>query len=772
MRLSGQKSLARSQEKEIDTFSIVEPSSGPVKTKHRILRHCLLATVVPVIPAAVAQTATPAPVTPASVKTPPSSARHRAPVGKASAPKEETVKVIGRVATGTTAQYSKKTADLGPLGDRPSVDSPFSIMTVTHDVIVNQQARNINDLARYMPSVQLEERGDPNTSRPQSRGFESDVIANSRVDGLNMVSTTPYAAEQFEDMQVLNGLAGALYGPQNPAGTFSYSLKRPTDRMTERFTAGVDSIGAPLEALDASGRVGHHGWFGYRLNLLNQTGESFVRDSHLRRNLVSGDFDFHISPNTVIQVDASQYTFAQRGYPGGFSYKTGIQLPNAPDLSRYGYGQSYEGFNMETDTALTKIIHHFNKDWTLTAGGLYQNAARQVFATTNTLTDSFGNYKTNIAAAATANDFRAGSNTLYVNGRFHTGPLRHEIMIGSNGYMMGNYNPTKGETFVLGSGNIANPTIFEGKQPYYSGHYKSASVLEQSLIASDTIWFDKHWAIMGTLGWSWLSEHNYNVHSVQTSQYRRSAAFSPMTSLMYKVSENQTAYFTWGRSLEAGPIAPNTVTNANSVLAPLRSEEWEVGYKYRFENGLQLNAAGFRMSRPYAYTDPTTNTYGTFGNQRNYGVEFQASGAITRDISVLGGVTWMDAQLGSTGTTATSHKEVVGVPPVQASALIDYHPAWAKGAAANAAIHYVGRRAGDVENKTFADSYVTLDLGVRYTTHAYKTPIAFRFGVNNVANERYWASVYPSSVNGLSSANNSAVAGLPRTYSFTTEIDF
>lgn len=688
-------------------------------------------------------------------------------------PGPEHITVHARVATGVAAQYSKTVATLGPLGNRPTLDTPFSIMTVTQDVIANQQARNINDLAQYMPSVQLEQRGDPNTSRPQSRGFEADVVSNSRIDGLNMVITTPYAAEQFDNLQVLNGLAGALYGPQNPAGTFSYTLKRPTDRQTERFVVGVDSIGAPMESLDVSGRVGRKGWFGYRLNLLNQQGTGYVADSHLRRALVSGDFDIHLSPRTVIQIDASQYTYAQRGYAGGFTFRTGIRLPTAPDLNRSGYGQPFAGFNMETNTALAKIIHHFNDNWSLTLGGLYQNAFRQVFSVTNQLTDSLGDYTTSISAAATAKNFKVGSNMAYLNGRFRTGPLKHEIVVGSNGYVMGNYNPTRGQSFTLGRARIGSPVTYSHAQPYFSGNYKSASTTSQSLIFGDTISLGQHWAIMGTLGWSWLSANNYNTSNIKTSSYSRNAAFSPMTSLIYKPAKNQSAYFTWGRSIEAGPIAPDTVVNANQVLAPLRSEEYEVGYKYQFANGLQLNVAGFRMSRPYGYTDPATNVFGTFGNQRNYGVEFQAAGSITRDISVLGGMTWMDAQLGDTGTASTSHKTVVGVPPVQANVLVDYHPVWAHGAAVNANVHYMGRRAADVTNVTFADSFVTLDLGARYATHIYREPLVFRFGVNNVTNQNYWASVYANTVNGgPGNANNTAVAGLPRTYHFTMEIDF
>nr|WP_197463119.1 TonB-dependent receptor [Gluconobacter thailandicus] len=700
-------------------------------------------------------------------------AKHPSSSRKAvSAPKAEQITVHRRSGSGTVADYRTKEASLGPLGTRSILDTPMSVMVVPHDVLVNQQSRNINDLIAFVPSAQLEMRGDPNTSRPQSRGFEGDVIANSRMDGLNMVITTPYAAEQFDSLQVLNGLAGAVYGPQNPAGTFDFTLKRPTDRQTERFVVGVDSNGAPMESVDVSGRVGHNKWFGYRLNLLNQNGEGYVADSHMRRNLVSGDFDIHISSKTVIQIDASQYTYAQRGYPGGFSYSTAIRLPDAPDLSQKGYGQKQAGYNMETDTALMKIIHHFNDEWSLKLGGMWENAGRNVFSVGNQLLNSAGRYSQTISAATTANDFVSGSNMAYLNGVFHTGPLKHQIEVGTNGYVMGNYNPTSSTgNITLGQATIGNPQTVSSAQPYYSGRYKSADTMTQSLLAGDTISLGKHWSIMGTLAWSWLSTNNYSKNAAKTSTYSRSAAFSPMTSLLYKPASNQTVYFTWGRSLQAGTTAPSGAVNVNEVTAPLRSEEYEVGYKILVAKRLQLNVAGFRMSRPFGYTDPVTNVYANYGIQRNYGVEFQASGNITESLSVLGGMTWLDAQLLNTGVAKTSYKQVVGVPPLMANVLLDYRLPFLKGGAVNANVHYMGRRAANVYNTTFAPSYVTLDLGARYATHVYQQPLVFRFGVNNVTNQNYWASVYPSSINGGGTATNSAVAGLPRTYHFSIELD-
>ena len=44
------------------------------------------------------------------------------------------------------------------------------------------------------------------------------MVANSRLDGLNIVSTTAFPVEMLERMDVLNSLTGALYGPASPAG--------------------------------------------------------------------------------------------------------------------------------------------------------------------------------------------------------------------------------------------------------------------------------------------------------------------------------------------------------------------------------------------------------------------------------------------------------------------------------------------------------------------------------------------------------------------------
>ncbi|MET0330440.1 MAG: Plug domain-containing protein, partial [Dyella sp.] len=106
--------------------------------------------------------------------------------------------------------YAVKQADLGPLGQANLLQTPYSVSVVPADLLVNSLAMDPTELLRYLPSTQLEYRSGAALGRPQSRGFEGEMVSNSRIDGLNAVDSTSYGIEQFDNITVLNGLAGAL----------------------------------------------------------------------------------------------------------------------------------------------------------------------------------------------------------------------------------------------------------------------------------------------------------------------------------------------------------------------------------------------------------------------------------------------------------------------------------------------------------------------------------------------------------------------------------
>ena len=120
-------------------------------------------------------------------------------------------------ATGAAeAGYRVENAALGALGDRKILDTPYSIVSIPLDLMVSQQAANIQDVIRYDPSAQIEPRGNMDFGRPQTRGFENSSTQNTRIDGFNSYTIMAYPMEAFQTLEILNGAAGAIYGASSP----------------------------------------------------------------------------------------------------------------------------------------------------------------------------------------------------------------------------------------------------------------------------------------------------------------------------------------------------------------------------------------------------------------------------------------------------------------------------------------------------------------------------------------------------------------------------
>ena len=120
----------------------------------------------------------------------------------------------------------------GPLGTTPILDLPYSVNVISRQLIDDTQSRNFKEAAKYLPLVSFQEMQGPEVLRPETRGMQGSNMQNDRKDGMGIAVTTPSALEEYEQIEVVNGLGGPLYGPANPSGMFNFVTKRPTE---ERF---------------------------------------------------------------------------------------------------------------------------------------------------------------------------------------------------------------------------------------------------------------------------------------------------------------------------------------------------------------------------------------------------------------------------------------------------------------------------------------------------------------------------------------------------------
>jgi len=665
--------------------------------------------------------------------------------------------------------YRVETISIGPLGTRDIMDTPYSIDVLPSDLIQNRQAKSLEDVVKYLPSVQIEARGGMNVGRPQTRGFEGHVVQNSRMDGMNIVDTTAYPMEQFERIEVLNGLCGSLYGPATPAGEFGFVLKRPTSDPLYRLNLSYVSKENFTGHIDLGDRIGADDQFGYRVNLLYANGEQFVDKSNLRRGLGSVGLDWKPFRDTVVEANFSYYEYEEMGFPGGFSIKPGIKIPDAPDPTLVGLGQEYAGNDLDTTTYSLRIKHDFNPDWHLIVGGLNQVANRDLRSVTNTLINDAGDYVSTIRSSA-ASRFEVDSWIGYLNGRFDTWGIRHDTSLGTNGFQWRLYGSNKTTNITLGSGNINYPITYPAPiWPDDPGRYQSGLNQQETLILTDTISFNEAWSVMLSASQDWMHSRSFDKSGATTKSYDDNG-ISPAASVMYKPLENMTTYVTYADSLNMGDTAPDTAINQGETLAPYRSKEWEVGLKYALSK-LNLTAAAFRIERPFAYIDPDDEIFKTNGDQVNYGLEFMGVGEIFHNLNLFGGITLLDPKLKGTVNPETSDKQVVGVPKVQANFLLEYGLDVVPGLWLNLNYHYTSQRPADDKNTNWAKSYNTFDIGARYVTKLMGLTTTWRFEVKNLTDETYWASVFPNNING-SSTSYSLFLGRPREFLFSIQFEF
>jgi iron complex outermembrane receptor protein len=672
----------------------------------------------------------------------------------------------------------------GVLGTAPILNTPYTISVLPSDLVTNTQVKSLRDSIKYLPLVSFQEQQGSEIIRPETRGIEGSNMQNTRMDGMGIAITSANAMEQYQQMEVVNGLGASMYGPANPSGMFNFILKRPTEDRTTNIALDYDNKSIGTIYGDTGGRFGRNKIFGYRSNLLFGDGTSYVEQSRLRRRLAEFAFDVRPNKNTLIDAHYSAYDIVQRGFPGWFTYgpdtsdKTNVPphtllLPSAPDPTRIGYGQAYAGVNLTTQSTSVRLHQDLSPNWHLMLGGLGQRLDRFIDTPVNNITNNNGDYKTSLASGF-ASRFGVLSDLGYLQGNVTKWGINHDIVVGSTGYKFTSYsNGTvpPANNLALGTANIAHPLVFAPPSaglPQNLNLYQSSIVNQQGFNLGDLLTFPKHFLVRLAASQDWIGVDN-NSTSARTSGSNKQG-ISPSASVMYKPLDSMTLYGTYASSLQQGDVAPGNAANKNQALAPYRSKEWEIGYKAQVRT-ISLTTALFRIERPFANTD-ANNVFRITGNQVNYGAEISAQGELFHRLLIDGGFTALNPRLTNTGIAATNNKLFVGTPPYKSNLLSEYRLPIIQGLIVTGDWQYTGRRPQDDENLHFTTGYNTFDFGLRYSHKLLSKLTTWRVAANNITDTHFYSTIGPGDITGTNASSNTAHLGAPRTVAASMQLAF
>ncbi len=717
----------------------------------------------------------------------------------------------------------------GPLGTMPIVNIPFSLNVISRQLIDDTQSRNVKQAAKYLPLASFQEMQGPEVIRPATRGMQGSNMQNARKDGMGIAVTTPSALEEYEQIEVVSGLGGQLYGPTNPSGVFNFVTKRPTEQHFREIELGYEGKTVATVHADLGGRVGANRRVGYRLNGVLADGRGYVDESQLRRQLIAGAVDVRVAKGTLIEGNFSYYNLFQHGYPGWFAYaptttplstpgSRSVLLPrNAPDPTVRGFGLSFSGVDLKSKIGELRLKHDFNSGWHLVVGALNQVSDRNINTAVNQFVDNNGNYRTFLANSfsSLAPRFHVVSDSAYLDGRFGTGGIRHDVVIGTTGYRFTSYSPVSGpartalctsnDPLGVCQANISDPLVLVApaaglfsykKTGPSTGIYGSSIIRQQGINFSDTVSLTPRWLVKlaASEDWTWTDVYvdNASTGFARTKAPGGYVNHSPSgsASVMYKPTSNMTIYATAASSIQAPDVAAASsgsiiITNASQALPPYRSNQVEVGYKLGVRR-INFSAAMFRIERPFAnfvtgVVDPLCGAQsGTLncqvfritGKQLNYGVEGMLSGRVFESLMVTGGLSVLDPKLIDTGVPATNEKQFVGIPNYKSNIFSEYRLPRLKGVYLNFDWQHVGRRAMDDINSDYVPQYNLFDLGLRYTTNLGDSSITWRITATNLTNVHYWSTLGPGSITGQSTGSYLGHLGEPRLFTASMRFNF
>ncbi|QJR10684.1 Ferric-anguibactin receptor FatA [Usitatibacter rugosus] len=642
-----------------------------------------------------------------------------------------------------------KEAESGALGDLPLLSTPFSINVVTRELIENQQASFLGDFLKNDPSAAI---GNVVVSFATLRGFALGTDG-FLLNGMRLgypLSDGRVAMQAFERVDVLKGASAFLYGLGSTGslgGAINYVPKAPPERPVRDVALTYDSKSQLGISVDVGDRLGAQREFGYRVNVGFRDGDTAVDEMSWKQTFVSALADWRIARDVVLQAGVyySKNDFKNMTpFFVGVSDPEGnpIAIPSAPDTSR-SITPSWSRFGQESTIGWLRADWAFAKDWSASFHYGAGRDDRPNDGTQDTRFGSIGSTTGDTLLFASEERSRTDVQALQalVHGTFATGSIQHQVSLGASEYEQKGYSSFSVVGFVPGNLYTGSGSVPQGPFVPIDGMPYTGKTKSSSFLVSDIVGFGEQWSVLVGGRQAKVTAYDDANTVVPGGEISK---FTPVGAVMFKPTASSLVYFNYAQGLEPGGTAPVDAANANEVLRPLVTEQYEIGAK--FDTGtLGLTAAIFDMKKPLQFRD-ASNRWVEGGEQRHKGLELVVTGQITPQLRVVSGLMYLDAKQEGTGSSATDGKRVPGVPEWTANAYLDYQVAAVPGLFVNAGVYYSDKQYFDVANVQSIPSWTRVDIGGRYQTRIAGKPTTFYLAVENVGGRDYWASALGSAL--------------------------
>lgn len=530
------------------------------------------------------------------------------------------------------------------------IETPQSVSVVTSDEIRDMGADSLQEALNYAAGVRSDAYGlDSRSDNARIRGATPTTYQDGLRSNYNYYTSTtrpePYTLERIE---VLRGPTSMLYGQGSTGGVINLVSKRPLAEPHREIEVSYGTHDRRQIAADLTGPIDADGEWRYRLVAVGRKSDTqvdYVRDD---RWVLAPSLTWQPSAATsltllaLLQNDTSGSTAQFFPWEGVVLPNPNGQLPTDrfigdPDWDRYNSKRRSIGWSFE---------HAFNPMWTFRQNARWSRNDvdyRSLYGDAFTLPGGWAGdpvHKRLLGRIAwgSQTSVRMLAADQHLEGRFQTGPITHQMLIG---YEITDARESQATAYDAPIYNGGGVPLIDAYAPVYPAYTPPGfndlprmTQRDQGLYLQDQLRWN-NWIVVAGL------RRDRSHNAVDGADSTTHDATTKRLGVMYVADNGLAPYVNYSESFT--PVLGRNA--AGDAFVPLRGEQFEVGLKYEAPSrDLWVTASAYTLSeKNQLVSDPANpNNSIQVGKTRNRGLDLELKARLGRHLDLLANYSYID----------------------------------------------------------------------------------------------------------------------------------
>ncbi|WP_115716992.1 TonB-dependent siderophore receptor [Gallaecimonas mangrovi] len=512
----------------------------------------------------------------------------------------------------------------------PIERTPQTVQVLPEQLIEDQGATDISDLYRSISGV-----SQYNYSWVTFRGFRQDNVRYDGVQGDPYGDFSTPLLFNIQQVQVLKGPSGALYGAGDPGGLINYVTKKPSYTPNNKLTLKTGNDQFNSASIELSGPLTAGADQRYRLGFYQDHENPYRNNTDSRHRVFDGGYAIDLDEDTTLtlqltNVKEHESGARMRGIP---TDKDGNFLTSM----RWNQNEKSDFEQLEATSYQARLDHDINS-WLSTNVTLryYHNQELQKYHEPTSMTDTNGDG----VADYTERQFRdqnrknnAGSVTANAVAQLDN----HTLLVGAELFQ-------QNQDFLYYRANTADGVVgISYDDPQYGVTDPNSYVMHlvtdthskainYGLYVQDQWRITQAWDVTGSARFGGFDD-KIDDHKADESDSYSDHWVSYRIGSTYKINDNLHPYLSWANGFVPQDVS-DQLSSAGGPFDPEESQEAEVGLRtYWLDNRINLNLAAYHIvKKNILQTDPDdTDKYVALGKVRSQGLEMDLIGDLTEN---------------------------------------------------------------------------------------------------------------------------------------------